>query len=77
MPALVIKNLPEDIYKSLKRSAQKRHRSMTQEAITLMQDSLVREGEMQGYAEPAPLAYAGAFPLTPAMVSRWKRKGLE
>lgn len=40
MPTLQIRNLPQELYDKLKRSARKSKRSMTQEAILLLQNSL-------------------------------------
>lgn len=43
MPTLVLRNVPEDLYRRLKETAAQHRRSMTQEAIVSLQAAL--EGE--------------------------------
>lgn len=59
MPALVIKDLPAEIHRRLKDEATRHHRSMTQQAIVILEQGLHR-------ARPVPVfkAYKGRFPLT-------------
>jgi plasmid stability protein len=40
MAALVIKNIPEDLHKRLKQEARKHRRSMTQEALIILEERL-------------------------------------
>ena len=42
MPALVIKDLPAEIHQRLKDEAELHHRSMTQEAIVILEQGLQR-----------------------------------
>jgi hypothetical protein len=54
MPSLVIKHLPVELHQRLKEEAQKAHRSMTKEAIHLLEAGLL---ETQGAVlaqEPSP-----------------------
>ena len=41
MPALTIKNIPDDVYNALKESAKQRHRSINSEAIMCLKRSLL------------------------------------
>jgi len=70
MASLVIKNLPEDIHERLKEAAVKNHRSMTKQAITLLEEGL-------GEKRPAnlPPLLEPPFPLTNAFLKRAKREG--
>lgn len=43
MPTLVIKDLPAELHRRLKKEAEKSHRSMTKEAIYLMETALQGE----------------------------------
>ncbi len=40
MPTLVLRNVPDDLYKQLKATAAEHRRSMTQEAILSLRDAL-------------------------------------
>ena len=70
MPALVIKDLPVEIHRRLKEDAEHHHRSMTQEAITILEQGLHRGRPIPDF-EP----YKGAFPLTNTFIDRAKREG--
>lgn len=71
MPALVIKNLPPELHRRLKEQAVRHHRSMTREAIALLEEAL---GRTDGVKELPP-PYRGAFPLTQAFIDDAKREG--
>lgn len=70
MPALVIKELPVEIHRRLKEDAEQHHRSMTQQAIVILEQALHRVKPM-----PAVNAYRGRFPLTNAFIHAAKREG--
>jgi len=70
MPALVIKGLPIDIHRRLKEDAEEHHRSMTQEAIVILERGLHRVRPI-----PAFKAYKGSFPLTNEFIDKAKREG--
>ncbi len=75
MPTLVIKDLPVELHRRLKEEAEKTHRSMTKEAIYLMETAL------QGEAAPSEARelqapYRGSKPLTDKMIQKWKHKGM-
>lgn len=73
MPGLVIKQLPEELHRKLKEQAARHHRSMTKEAITLLEKGLALDEEVR---EP-PTPYKGKFPLTDGFVDKAKREGRE
>ncbi len=70
MPALVIKDLPAEIHRRLKDDAVQHHRSMTQQAIVILEQSLHR-------VRPIPVfqAYKGKFLLTNEFINAAKREG--
>lgn len=70
MPALVIKDLPVEIHRRLKDEAVQHHRSMTQQAIVILEQGLHR-------VRPIPVfkAYKGRFPLTNEFMNKAKRDG--
>ena len=70
MPAFVIKDLPIEIHRRLKDEATQHHRSMTQQAIVILEQGLHR-------ARPVPVfkAYKGRFSLTNEFINAAKGKG--
>ena len=72
MAALLIRDLPPDLHRKLKQSAEKNRRSMTKEAIALLETAL--EGKPAAIrALPEPLELG--FPLTDEFLDRAKRAG--
>ena len=71
MPSLVIKNLPAEIHRRLKAEALKNHRSMTKQAIEILD---------RGSFHPTPVRkvkpFEGRFPLTDDFINFAKREGL-
>ena len=75
MATLVIKNLPDELHRRLKEEAQKAHRSMTREAVYLLDAGLNGSlGPSQARELPAP--YEGKKPLTDKLIHQWKRRGM-
>ena len=70
MPALVIKNLPAEIHRRLKQDAEQHHRSMTQQAIVILEQGLLRVRPIPDFTP-----YKGAFPLTNEFINAAKREG--
>ena len=70
MPALVIKDLPAALHRRLKNDAAQHHRSMTQQAIVILEQGLHRVRPT-----PAFKAYRGSFPLTNEFINAAKRAG--
>lgn len=70
MPALVIKELPVELHRRLKDEAAQHHRSMTRQAIVILEQGLHRVRPI-----PAFKAYKGSFPLTHEFINSAKREG--
>ena len=70
MSALVIKNLPAGLHRRLKDDAVLHHRSMTQQAIFILEQALHR---VRPIGEFKP--YRGAFPLTNDFINKAKKEG--
>ena len=70
MPALVIKKLPPEIHRRLKEDAELHHRSMTQEAVHILDQALHRVRPI-----PKCTPYKGAFPITNEFIDEAKREG--
>lgn len=70
MSALVIKGLPAELHQRLKEVAAHHHRSMTQQAIVILEHGLHA-------AIPVPpfRAYKGGFALTHRFINSAKREG--
>lgn len=71
MPARVIENLPEELHRKLKEQAARQHRSMTGEAVALLEEALAHGGQVP----EAPPPYRGAFSLAQDIVDDAKRQG--
>lgn len=70
MPALVIKDLPAELHQRLKAEAAQHHRSMTREAIFLLE-----QGLRAGPGVPAFTPYKGAFRLTSRLIGQARAEG--
>ena len=75
MPTLVIKDLPAQLHRRLKEEAQKAHRSMTREAIYLLEAGL-NEAHSDVAVHELPAPYEGKKPLTGKLIQKWKRQGM-
>lgn len=66
MPTLVVKNLPAQLHERLKAQAQQHHRSITKEAIALIEQGLLapRASVSQADAPLPPLVRLPGGPLT-------------
>lgn len=71
MPGLLIKDLPDEIHYKLKSRAERNRRSMTKEALVLLEQAL-NLGEMP---ETPPTPVQGAFLLTDAWLDEAKAEG--
>ncbi|MEX0828585.1 MAG: Arc family DNA-binding protein [Haliea sp.] len=72
MASLVIKNLPDEVHKKLKRQAARHHRSMTGEAIMILS-----RGVSVLPSDEVPAPYEGRFPLTDEFIEAAKDEGRE
>jgi plasmid stability protein len=70
MTALVIKDLPDALHQRLKRQARLHHRSMTKEAVTVLEAALMPAAPIE---LPPPVAVNK--PLTDVMLIRAKEDG--
>lgn len=73
MPGLVIKDLPKALHRLLKEQAARHHRSMTKEALALLEQGL---GVKSPDANAAP-PFKGRFALTDRFLDRARREGRE
>ena len=73
MPSLVIKKLPEELHRSLKEQAARNHRSMTREAILILEEAVI--GRRPEKSLPAPVRLK--FQADNDWISRAKRQGRE
>jgi hypothetical protein len=73
MATLVIKNLPEELHAALKARAERNRRSLTKEAVTLIETALAA-GPRAVPALPPPIKLKGG-PLTTAEIEAWIAKG--
>ena len=71
MAALLIKNMPALLHRQLKQIAAKHHRSMTGEALALLEKAL----EAAPLVERLSPALKGKFCLTRTFIDKAKRKG--
>lgn len=44
MPSLMLRDLPEEVHKRLRDRAQRHHRSMTKEAVSILEHELLASG---------------------------------
>jgi plasmid stability protein len=72
MPGFAIKHIPDLLHSRLKERARQHHRSMTQEAL-----SILERGLSESETARLPPARKGKFPLTEDWLKRGKRAGLE
>ncbi len=72
MPGLLIKNLPEPLHHKLKERAARNRRSMTKEALHLL-EMVLEANPMEPPDMPAP--FQGQFPLTDEWLNKAKREG--
>ncbi len=80
MAALLIKNLPSALHESLRTRAERNHRSMTKEVITIIEHALGKGDPLAPTVAPVPpLRHVTTFklrkPLTAQFIDRVIRKG--
>ena len=47
MPSLILRDLPEEVHRRLRDRAQRNHRSMTKEAVTILERELLASGPVK------------------------------
>jgi hypothetical protein len=73
MPGLLIKNVPLKLTRRLRMLAVRHHRSMTREALTILEEGVERHEGVEAFKPPQPLKMN--FPLTNDFINRAKRSG--
>jgi hypothetical protein len=71
MAALLIKDLPPELHQKLRESAARHRRSLTKEALVLLEDALRQP--RRAAAPPQP--FKGRIPLTQDLLDRAKAEG--
>ena len=71
MPGLVIKDFPDSLHRKLKEQAARHHRSMTREALALLEHGL----EQTPAVAALPPPFKGRIPLTDRWLDKAKRSG--
>ena len=72
MPGLLIKNVPSKLHRKLKSMALLHHRSLTREALALLEQAL---SETLFGRRELPPPFRGRFPLTNEFINAAKREG--
>jgi plasmid stability protein len=72
MAALLIKDLPKDLHDRLKRRAVQNHRSMTKEALAILEETLRNNPKRPTLAQIKRWQIRGAKPLTDEILRRAK-----
>lgn len=72
MPALVLKNIPEDLHRKLKLQAESNQRSMTRQAIYLLQQGVELSPDGRALV-PAIRPFKGKRPLTDAILEEARK----
>jgi plasmid stability protein len=75
MAGLLIKNIPPELHEDLKRRAAANHRSLTKEALAILEAALREEAERPTLAQLDRHRIRGAKRLTDAVVRRGKTLG--
>ncbi len=71
MPGLLIKNVPPQLARKLKALAAQHQRSMTKEALVLLENAV----DTATVPKEWPAPFKGKLPMTAAVVNRGKRLG--
>lgn len=71
MPGFLIKEMPHELHKRLKEQAEAHHRSMVQEALTILEAGLVKR--KKDWTPPPPIE--GKVFFTQEMIDEAKREG--
>jgi hypothetical protein len=73
MPGLLIRDVPDDLRQKLKERAARNRRSMTMEALVILETALSDTYEVEDITPPTP--YHGRFLLTDEWINQAKREG--
>lgn len=75
MSGFLIKNMPERLHEQLKRRADRNHRSLTKEALAILEEALSGGVDRPTLARIDRRRVRGAEPLTDAILRRGKTQG--
>ncbi|MEK6643574.1 MAG: TraY domain-containing protein [Planctomycetota bacterium] len=75
MAVVVLKGVPEKLHRRLKERAGRNRRSLTGEALHILEDALVREERIVSLAEVDRRRVRPARPLSDRMINNAKRRG--
>ena len=75
MPALLIKDIPKDLHVQLKRRAARNHRSLTKEALAILEGALRENPERLTLGEIDRRRVKPRKPITAAFIRRAIRQG--
>jgi hypothetical protein len=75
MPGLLIRDVPDNIHKKLKERAARNRRSLTKEALVILETALSETETTEGAEPPTP--YKGRFRLTDEWIEQAKQEGRE
>jgi hypothetical protein len=73
MPGLLIRDVPDDLRQKLKERAARNRRSMTREALVILETALSGTYEVEDINPPPP--HHGRFLLTDEWIDQAKREG--
>lgn len=73
MPGLLIRDLPDDLHQKLKEQAARNRRSLTKEALVILEMVLCGTSMTEGPELPTP--YKGRFLLTDEWIDQAKGEG--
>ncbi|MBC7792672.1 MAG: transposase zinc-binding domain-containing protein [Clostridia bacterium] len=76
MPGLLIKNLPPSLHRRLRVSAKTNHRSLSSEALNIIEEALDERAGPPALEEVDALRQTGARPLTDKLISKARTEGL-
>lgn len=72
MPGLLIKNLPPELHQQIKEFAEQDHRSIMQEALTLLEEAIANRKR-----RTPPTPFKGSFSINNEWIDMAKREGRE
>ncbi|MFP4302782.1 MAG: FitA-like ribbon-helix-helix domain-containing protein [Spirochaetaceae bacterium] len=72
MPSLILRDLPEEVHKRLGDRAHRHHRSMTKEAVSILERELLNSGPVK-----LPPVVSGARPIPTQLIDEAIEEGRE
>jgi plasmid stability protein len=72
MPSLILRDLPEEVHHRLRDRAQRHHRSMTKEAVSILERELLASGPVK-----LPPVVAASRPIPSDLIDEAVREGRE